>query len=80
MYADSEALKVKINTCKSNPEQSYTQKLHKQVPSSFCFYVVSSITSEQFEPVTYTTTGGQDIGQIFSEKLIEYAPMIYDKY
>jgi hypothetical protein len=41
IYADFETFNVKINSCQPNPDQSYTQKIMKQVPSSFCFYLVS---------------------------------------
>jgi hypothetical protein len=51
----------------------------KQVPSSFCFYLVSE-TGERFEPVTYTAQGDEDIGEMFNMALIEYTHMIYNKY
>jgi hypothetical protein len=44
IYADVETFNVKINSCQPEPDQSYTQKIMKQVPSSFCFYLVSSVT------------------------------------
>jgi hypothetical protein len=49
IYADFESFNKKIDTCEPNPEQSYTQKIMKQVPSSFCFYLVSTVTGEKFE-------------------------------
>lgn len=79
MYADFESFNVKISTCEPNPEQSYMQKLQKQLPSSFCFYHVSA-TGEPFKPVKNTATGDEDIGLIFNETLIEYARMILGKY
>jgi hypothetical protein len=51
----------------------------KQVPSSFCFYLVS-VTGERFEPFTYTAHGDEDIGEMFNKALIEYVHMIYNKY
>jgi hypothetical protein len=44
IYADFETFNKKIDTCEPNPQQSYTQKIMKQVPSSFCFYLVSTPT------------------------------------
>jgi hypothetical protein len=70
---------VKLDICEPNPQQSYTQTLQKQVPSSFCFYFVSA-TGALFEPVKYTALGNEEIGLLFNEKLIEYAHMIHDKY
>jgi hypothetical protein len=53
----------------------------KQVPSSFCFYAVSSVTGGKFEPVIYTAQGvDDDIGEMFNIKLIKYAHMLYNKY
>jgi hypothetical protein len=63
-----------------NSNRSYTQKIMKQVPSSFCFYAASSVTDVRFEPVTYTAQGDEDIGALFNKALIEYTHMIYNKY
>jgi hypothetical protein len=68
----------------------------KQVPCSFCFYLVSltgaclasSVTSggahaasgERFEPSTYTAQGDEDIGEMFNMALTEYVHKIYNKY
>jgi hypothetical protein len=63
----------------------------KQVPSSFCFYAVSSMTGasggahaasgERFQPVIYTAqSDDEDIGAMFNKALIEYAHMLYNKY
>jgi hypothetical protein len=51
----------------------------KQVPSLFCFYLVS-VTGERFEPVTYTAKGDEDISEMFNMALIEYVQKIYNKY
>jgi hypothetical protein len=80
IYADFESFSIKINTCEPNPNESCMQKIMKHVPSSFCFYLVSTATDNHFEPITYTAQGDEDIGEIFSKKLIEYARMICDKY
>jgi hypothetical protein len=62
----------------------------KQVPSSFCFYLVLSVTGasggthatsgERFERITYTAQGDEDIGEIFNKVLIRHTNMIYNKY
>jgi hypothetical protein len=81
IYADFETFNVKIDTCQPNANRSYTQKIMKQVPSSFCFYAVSSVTGEKFEPVIYTAqSDDDDIGAMFNKALIEYAHMLYNKY
>jgi hypothetical protein len=90
IYTDIESFNKKIDTCEPNSEQSYMQKIMKQVPSSFCFYLVSTVTGasggvhaangEKFEPVTYTASGDEDVAEIFVEKLTEYSKMIYNKY
>jgi hypothetical protein len=81
IYADFETFNVKIDTCQPNANKSYTQKIMKQVPSSFCFYAVSSVTGEKFEPVIYTAqSDDDDIGAMFNKALIEFAHMLYNKY
>jgi hypothetical protein len=52
----------------------------KQLSSSFCFYLVSTLTSEKFEPVKYTASGDEDVAKIFVDKLTEYSNMICNKY
>jgi hypothetical protein len=79
IYADFETFNVKINSCQPNPDQSYTQKIMKQAPSSFCLYLVS-LTGERFEPVSYTAQGDEDIGVMFNMALIEYVQKLYNKY
>jgi hypothetical protein len=54
IHADFKTFNVKIDTCQPNDNRSYTQKIMKQVPSSLCFYAVSSVTGDKFEPVIYT--------------------------
>jgi hypothetical protein len=81
IYADFETFNVKIDTCQPNDNRSYTQKIMKQVPSSFCFYAVSSVTGDKFEPVIYTAQDDDDdIGAMFNKALIEYVHMLYNKY
>jgi hypothetical protein len=81
IYADFEAFSVKIDTCQPNANKSYTQKIMKQVPISFCFYAVSSVTGEKFEPVIYTTqSDDDDIGAMFNKAVIDYAHMLHNKY
>jgi hypothetical protein len=80
IYADFETFNVKINSCQPKPDQSYTLKIMKQVHSSFCFYLVSSVTGERFEPKTYSAQGDEDIAAMFNTALIEYTHMIYNKY
>jgi hypothetical protein len=79
IYADYETFNVKINSCQPKLDQGYTQKIMKQVPSSFCFYLVS-VTGERLELFTYTAQGDEDIGAMFNLALIEYTHKIYNKH
>jgi hypothetical protein len=56
IYADFETFNVKINSCQPNSNQSYTQKIMKQVPSLFCFYLVSSVIGASL--ASSVTSGG----------------------
>jgi hypothetical protein len=75
VYVDFESFSIRISTREPDPRQSSTQKIMKQVPSSFCFYLVLKVTGKTFEPIIYIVQGDEDIDQIFNEKLIEYAHM-----
>jgi hypothetical protein len=79
IFADFESFTDELNTCDNDPEKSYAQKLQKQVPSSFVFYLVTT-TKEWFELITYIANADEDVAEIFNKKLIEYSKMIYDKY
>lgn len=46
--------------------------------STFCFYLVSTLSGEKVEPETYTAEGNEDIGEIVTERLIKYARLIFD--
>jgi hypothetical protein len=81
IYTDFETFNVKIDTHQPNANRSYTEKIMKQVLSSFCFYAVSSASGEKFEPVIYTAqSDDEDIGVMFNNALIEWAHMLYNKY
>ena len=43
IYADFECLIKPIDNCKPNPNISYTNKIHKHKPVSFCYYILCSI-------------------------------------
>lgn len=63
-----ESFSISVDTCENNPEQSYTQKIMKQVRSSFCFYFVRIANDKLFKPITNTTYGDEDVGEIFVGK------------
>jgi hypothetical protein len=61
IYVDFDTFNKKIDTYEPNPEQSYTQKIMKQVPSSFCFYLVSTSTGASLaraSPANSSVTSG----------------------
>ena len=43
IYADFECLIKPIDNCEPNPKISYTNKIHKHKPVSFCYYILCSI-------------------------------------
>lgn len=79
IYADFESFSVTIETCQNDPEESCTQKLQKHISSPFVFYLVTT-TGVRYKPVWCTVSANEDIAEIFVEKLIEHAKMIYEKY
>ena len=58
-----------MQSCKPNPERSFTKQYQKHEPSSFCYYI-ECFDDEVYEPklVSYT---GEDAAQKFVEMLEE---------
>ena len=43
IYGDFESLIKHIHNCSPNPNKSYTKKIQKHEPISFCYYILCSI-------------------------------------
>ena len=69
VYADFECYIKPMQSCKPNPESSYTKQYQKHEPSSFCYYI-KCFDDKIYEPklVSYT---GEDAAQKFVEMLEE---------
>ena len=69
VFADFECCIKSMQSCKPNPESSYTKQYQKHEPSSFCYYMyIKCFDDEVYEPklVSYT---GEDVAQKFVEML-----------
>ena len=69
IYADFKCYIKPMQSCKPNPESSYTQQYQNHEPSSFCYYI-KCFDDEVYEPklVSYT---GEDAAQKFVDMLEE---------
>lgn len=95
IYYDFESLLVPIdddnliqNTGQTKEKEkkddtSYTIKMKKHVPYSFCIYLVSRVNEEFYEPYLFRATTSEElklVPQKFIEKLLEILEMIQHKY
>ena len=81
-YADVESFIKPIDTCGSNPKNSYTKQYQKHTPSGFCYYI-KCFDDEVYSqnPVTYTaSTENEDVSQIFVNMLEENVKSIYKRF
>ena len=66
IYADFESCIKPVVTCQPNPNMSFTSKIQKHIPMSFCIYVKcfdDSVYASRL--VTYTAKNeNDDVGQI----------------
>ena len=78
IYADLECLLQKVNTCKNNPEKSYTEKKAKHKPSDYSLVTCSSFDKFENERNYY---GGKYCMKIFRNDLRDQALKIinYEK-
>ena len=67
IYADTESLTKKIQTCDPDPEKKYTKKYQKHEPISFSYYI-KCFDDNVFEPRLRSYTG-EDAMQKFVEWL-----------
>ena len=56
VYADFEYFIKPMQSCKPNPESSYTKKYQKHEPSSFCYYI-KCFDDKIYEPKLVSYTG-----------------------
>ena len=70
IYADLEVLLQKIDTCKNNPEKSYTETKTKHKPSGYSFVTCCSFDKFKNERKCYR---GKDSIEIFCKDLKEQA-------
>lgn len=96
VYADFESVLEPISGCQPHPETSYANKLHKHIPSSFCYDIKCFDDSVyKQDPVTFTAeieadtlfidTLEQDIKNIyrqikFSEPIDELTNIEQEQY
>jgi len=67
IYADFESSIKPIDSCQPNPNESFTRKIQKHIPISFCINV-KCFNDSIYAPrlVTFTAeTEDDDVGQIF---------------
>ena len=64
IYADFESTLQNIHTCRSNPEESYTNQIQKHSPNSFCCYTICEV--DKYSKLKIYT------GENCVEKFIEY--------
>ena len=77
-YADFESCIQSIDTCQPNPNESYTNKIQKHKPLSFCIVIKWIDNIEPLETITYTAkSDDEDVGQVFVETLKENVKRIY---
>ena len=82
VYADFESFTPQLSTCQPNPENSYTMKYQKHIPSSFCYHIKCfDDTLYSQEPVTFVKENNDDdVAQIFIDTLEKNIKDIYKKF
>ena len=81
VYADFESCIKPLDTCQPITDESYTNKIQKHIPISFCIYV-KCFDDNIYTPhaVTFTPENeDDDVGQIFVNKLEEVIKQIYNQ-
>ena len=71
-----------IDTCRPNPEMSYTKQYQKHVPVSFCYYIKCFDDNIYFQkPDTYTAQNeNDDVSKKFVTMLEDDIKSIYQKF
>ena len=80
VYADFECFTKSLETCKPNPEGSYTLGYQKHEPSGFCFYI-KGIVPNIFKPICFTKKKESDnVAEIFVSKLAKVTQKLFDDF
>ena len=76
IYADLECITEKIDVCKNNPENSFTTKVSKHIPSDFSMSTISSFRSIENKHDVFCC---KDCMKKFCEFLREHAMINFKK-
>ena len=82
IYANFECFTKPINSCKPNPEKSFTQAYQKHEPSGYCLYLKGLDGMKvNYKPVVYTKkTEDENISEKFIKHLKILTHSIYRRY
>ena len=82
VYADFECFTKPINSCKPNPNSSFTQEYQKHEPRGYCLYLKGlDGINDNYKPIVYTKkTEDDDISEKFIKHLKMITHSIYRKY
>ena len=76
VYADFESFTKPIDSCRPNPDRSFTKAYQKHEPSGFCFYIVCD--GKKSRPVLHTKqTEGENMAEIFVEMLRDEVDQVW---
>ena len=82
IYADFKSFIIPVNTCKPNPEKSFTQIYQKHEPNSLCVYLKAlDGIKTNIKPFLYTKENlDEDVSEKFIEYVVELTHKIYKDY
>ena len=81
VYADFECFTKPVNTCKPNPDYSYSYNYQKLEPSGFCLYLKGLDPNTIFKPTSYTKEKEtDDVAAKFVSKIAWLTNRIYNDY
>ena len=81
VYADFECFTKPVNTCKPNPDYSYSYNYQKHEPSGFCIYIKGLDPNATFKPIIYTKENEtDDVAEKFVSKIAWITNSIYNDY
>ena len=82
IYADFECFTIPVNSCKPNPDKSYTQSYQKHEPSGYCLYIKAlDGMKADFKPIVYTKKiPDEDISKKFIKHVVKLTHQIYQDY
>ena len=82
IYADFECFTIPVNSCKPNPDKSFTQGYQKHEPSGYCLYLKAlDGLNTNFKPIVYTKKiPDEDISKKFIKHVVKLTHKIYQDY